>query len=315
MAFSNFAYTNPSSGVCSGMRNSGTNGDLAALLDTALTSGSNWTKVYDTTNQKIWQPAAGGPVLMVNHDSASSGNAGLAVVRLAESQSGGTLTDECPKTTQVGDVNCNWLVSSAANTTTRDFHIVAWETGVIYASKYSGTTNLWEIGFAMQCISRFAGDTTYNWAIGTRAVSAEYFASLITVNTNPQPSATGVKVFALRDVTASLKSEYLTVNGRDTSLGVVSSAPAIRAGVGNSVDRERVCFHGNSSTTASLGSATVVMRLCAPQLWAPVHSSLAGVSEADTILDGSSQFVLLKNSGNGVLLRITNDEVATFPSS
>lgn len=313
MAFSNFAYTNQSSGVCAGMRNSGTNGDLAALLDTALTSGSNWTKVYDTTNKKIWQPAAGGPVLMVNHDSASSGNAGLAVVRLAESQSGGTLTDECPKTTQVSDANCNWLVSNAANTTTRDFHIVAWETGVIYASKYNGSANSWEIGFAMQCINRFAGDTTYNWVIGSRVVS-HTTSSLIGVQTAAQPSSSGVKVFALRDVTASLKSEYLTVNGRGTSLGLVSNAPAIRAGVGNSVDRERVCFHGNSTTTTSLGSATVVMRLCAPQLWAPVHSSLTGVSEADTILDGSSQFVLLKDSG-GVLLRITNDEVATFPSS
>lgn len=314
MAFSNFAYTNPSSGVCSGMRNSGTNGDLAALLDTALTSGSNWTKVYDTTNKKIWQPAAGGPVLMVNHDSASSGAAGLAIVRLAESQSGGTLTDACPTTSQVGDTSCNWLISNSASTTTRDFHIVVWETGIIYASKYSGVVDTWEIGFAMQCINRFAGDTTYNWAIGSR-VNTSTVSVFMGVQTAAQPSASGVKVFALRDVTASLKSEYLTVNGRGTSLGVVSSAPAIRAGVGNSVDRERVCFHGNSSTIAALGSATVVMRLCAPQLWAPVHGSLAGVSEADTILDGSSQFVLLKNSGNGVLLRITNDEVATFPSS
>ena len=99
-------------------------------------------------------------------------------------------------------------------------------------------------------------------------------------------------------------------------MGYVAGAPAIRGGYGLSVNRSRVCAHGNASTVATtLGSATTLLRGCIPQLWAPVHSNLTGVSETDIISNGSSQFVLLKQTNNGVLLRITNDDITTSPSS
>lgn len=317
MAFTNFAYTNQSSGVCSGMRNSGTNGDLCALLHTALTSGSNWVRTYNTANKMCWQPAAGGPVLMCNHNSAVSGHAGLATIRLAESESGGVLTDPCPTVAQVANNACNWLISNTASTTTCDFHIVAWETGLIYASRFSGYPDTWDIGWCVKTIPRFGGDTTYNWAIGTRSSTFAYIPTLTGCSTSPVPSTSNLRTLFLRDIAGALKSEWATVSARGTSMGNVGNVPAIRGGYGSSVDRMRVCLHGNSSTVgASLGSQTVIDRGCIPQLWMPVHSSLTGVSDSDVISDGSSQFVLLKNgSDNGVLLRITNDEITTFPSS
>jgi len=316
MAFANFAYTNNSAGVCSGMDNRGVNGDLCALLHTALTSGSNWTRVYNGSNHMIWQPNGGGPVLSCQHDSSVSGNAGLAVIRLAESQSSGALTDPCPTPAQVANNNCNWLVSNSASPS-RDFHIVAWETGVIYASKFSGTADAWDIGVVCQMIPRFASDTTYNWVIAQKAaVGVSY--GVISANASSLPVNSASKVWTLRDVRGTAKSEAASFRVSGGSLGGGSAAiPAIRAGYGNSVDRERVGVHGNGATTSNVTAAlSVPFRGVIPHLWSPLHSSLAGVGDTDTLMDGASQFVLLRATTTaGVLLRITNDEITTFPTS
>jgi hypothetical protein len=314
MAFSDWAYlTAASSGAT---RNSGTNGDLVALLDWALTSNSNWTQVYSDGGSPVkkagWQPAGGGPILMVNHDSAVSGSAALATVRGCESQSGGTMTDPFPTATQVTDGSCTWMVSNSANTTTRDFHIVVWETGIVYATRYSGASDTWEIAYFVQGIPRYgASDATYNWICGTRGQTG-VSAAMIHQTTSQLVSATQGN-YAMRNIQGTIKSERGNLCANGTSLGLSASAPIIAGGYGSTIDRAKISFNGMASSTTTAGATTVLQRLIIPHLWSPVHSSNSGVSETDTINDGSTQLILLKDSANSILLHITNDFPATFP--
>lgn len=306
MAFSNFAYLNASSSGAT--RNSGTNGDGNGLFDWGLRSNSNWVRVFHDGTNFIdeYQPAAGGPILSIRHNSAVSGNAGLITVRLAESQSSGTLTDPVPQTGQVADASCTWMASNAASTTTRDFHMLVWETGLIYLSKYGGTTDQWELGYACKGVGRYAADTTYPWVIGVRNLTGVASIALINQTTSASPSNVA-KNFFLRNIAATIKSEYAVAAGAGTSLGVVSNAAAIGSGYGGTIDRRKVTVTGNGSNTTTIGSQPVMDRIAIPQLWTPLHSSLAGIGENDTITDGSSTFLLLRNGNNGVLLQTSND--------
>lgn len=311
MAFTNFAYLTPASSGAT--RNSGTNGDLNALLDWALTGNSNWVRLYhDGTNfYDVWQPAAGGPCLTVHHNSAQSGSPQRSVVRMCESASGAsTYTDPFPTVAQVADTSSNWLVSSLSNTTTRDFHILVWETGIIYATKYSGVTDRWEMGYALQCPSRFASDTTNNWICGVTNNAAPSGGDIIAQNVTTVPAgSTQANVnFWMRNAQGTIKSERGNIGAPGSILGVVSGCPAITAGFGSAIERRKVMAHGIGSSTTTLGASAIIDRGVIPQMWAPLHSALTGIGEADTITDGSSTFILLKSvAGGGVLLQTSND--------
>lgn len=311
MAFSNFAYlTAATSGAT---RNAGTNGDLNALLDWALTTKSNWVRLFhDGTNfYDVWQPAAGGPCLTVHHNSAQSGSAQRAVVRMCESASGAsTYTDPFPTVAQVADASANWLVSTSANTTTRDFHILVWETGIIYATKFSGTIDQWEIGYALQCPSRFGSDTTYNWVCGVTNNAAPGGTDILQQNVTAVPAgSTQANVnFWMRNAQGTIKSERGNIGAPGTKIGTVSGCPIIASGFGSSIERRKVMVHGIGSSSTTVGAAAIIDRGAIPQIWTPLHSALTGIGETDTITDGSSTFILLKTSGGpGVLLQTSND--------
>jgi hypothetical protein len=308
MAFSNWAYANQSTSGAT--RNSGTNGDGNGLFDWLLRTKSNWTRSFHdaTTFADVYIPNGGGPSLFLRHDSTLSGNAGLMVARGCESASSfseASLVDPFPTITQIAATNTNVAISSAANTTTRDFHAVVWETGIIYASKYSGSTDTWEWWGFCKGVPRLASDTTYPWVFFCRN-SASVGPNLITAATSASVSA-GSNVFFMRNRPGTIKSSRGVFNGRGSGLGLVASACVIAAGDGNSVDREQVyCADGASSTTTP-GGSPIIARVAIPHLFAPAHSSLAGVSETDLIPDGAKSFVLLKNASNGILLQTTNN--------
>lgn len=321
MAFTNFHYTtnvtnaiSTPTGVCSAQRNSGTNGDLNALIHLALTSGSNWARTFnDGTNfYSTWAPSAGGAILHAHHNSAQSGLAGLAVVRGAESASGfNTLTDAFPQPAQLGDTLANWLASNTASTTSRDFHIVAWESGIIYATKYSGAIDTWEIGYFAKCPSRYgAGDATYPWLCGVRNIATASTTQLANQSAASVPTggASAGKNYWMRNIQGTIKGELAGVSqpGPGATLGAVAALPAAAGGYGSSVDKRRLAVHANGSNTTINGSQPLIDRCAIPQLWVPLHSSYAGLGEGDLITEGSAQYILLKGGGGAVLLEITN---------
>jgi hypothetical protein len=312
MAFSHWAYLNQSSSGAP--RNSGTNGDLTALLQWALVTNSNWSSVYDDglspVKKRIWQPNGGGPVFMCNHDNAVSGGATLALVRMAESQSGGTLTDPFPTVVQNADGTSNWMPSSAASTTTRDFHIVVWETGLIYASRASGTANTWEIGYLAKCDSRYgAADSTYSWMIGNRNINTTAFTMLGQAG-NPVPTIAVQRNFAMRNVLGTIKSEYcvpdypLTTGGSGSFTGMPGATSVPDA----AFERKKFLFHAAGTASGTTGALASIDRFCVPFLWWLPTSTLVGFGETDVYTDASgATFVLLKSGTNGMLLQTSND--------
>ena len=306
-----FQLTSASSGAT---RNSGTNGDFNALANWALPQ-AGWTRPYHNagTNESVFAPPGGGVVLYLRHDSAASGSACLTVARAAESASAyNVLTDPFPTVAQVANTSCNWLVSSTANTTDRPFIINVWETGFLYFSKFSSTSDVWEWGGLVYPWARLTGDTSYPWLMIQRNSTATSNSQVNAVATSSAFAVSGAKAHFMRDFAGVIKSSTGYFNGRGGNIGTVPGAPAIRAGVGNTVDREKLCVHDLNSSTNTVGSAGVLIRGCIPNIWTPLHSSLTGVTETDVLTDAtynvSSTFTLLKaNTGNnGIILENTN---------
>lgn len=309
--FTSFLHlTQASSGAT---RNSGTNGDLNALLNWALPQ-AGWTRTFDNagTNESVFKPPSGiRNSLYVRHNSTASGNAGLSVIRGCEGATNyNALVDPFPQVAQVADTSSNWLISSSASTSPRNFHIYVWETGVIYFSQYTNTTDAWEWGGFLDGWSRFTTDA-YNTTAIVRN-SASLGTTIITQAT--ASSFTGANpacIYFMRDVAGVIKSSRGLMDGRGTTLGSVAGSAAIRAGFGNQVERSKLCIHDSSSTSATLG-VIVLGRTCLPNMWSPVHAGLSGVGEldllTDTAYDPTASFILLKSSGgnNGVIMENTN---------
>jgi hypothetical protein len=321
MAFTNLGYFNSSSPGAPTLRP--VNGDLNALLHYALTTISNWTRLYhDGTNfRDVWQPAAGGasPVLICKHNSADSGDARLAVVRMAESASSTTsYTDAFPTVLQVADTSCNWLVSNTSGTTARDYHCVVWETGIVLAVRVTGQTDVWEIYLAGKAFSRFSStDDPYPWMIGVRAsTNTSTINAIANATCNPTiPSSGYYRFFAMRNPAGSLKSCCLHPEGRGSGLGNAGTNPA-SAGASylGTIDRAKVRFHDMNSTTTALGTPPILSRLCFPQVYVGEHSFYSGVTESDSVSDGSHSLQLLRNGTSVAWLLETGNNFTGYPA-
>jgi hypothetical protein len=315
MAYSNFALLNQSSSGAP--RNSGTNGDLPALFDWALTSNSNWTSVYNDggspVKKRIWAPNGGGIVLMCNHDNTVSGQQYYATMRLAESQSGGTLTDPIPLPSQVADGSCIWQISNGAGTTSRDFRILVCEDGIIYASRYGGGVDQWVLFFAFKCASRYASDP-YRWVIGVQN-STGSATSMVTMTGATVPNASGTqnRLYAMRNVLGTIKSEVLTPDYPTASQsGLFNSMPVITAVPDGAFERKKMLLHATGTSTLSTqGPLPSIDRFCVPHLWYVPASTISTIGEADSFTDANgSTYELYRSagvSGAGLLLQTSND--------
>lgn len=264
-------------------RNAGTNGDLCTLLDWALPQKS-WAIEYSSGNARVYRPSIGvRNRLHVNHDSAVSGNAGLAVVRGCEGASGATtLVDPFPTVAQVVNANSNWLVSSAASTATRRFYIILTETFVIYFSNYNGNLGSWDWGYFGDPPGTLPGDL-YATTINQRNNASTSTAVGLNQSVAPNTVAGG-NVFWMRDLSGATKSTRGCINcSSSTRLGDMTSQPAARGGFLNAVYREKVgigCAGGNTLNTMIMNNRGFL-----PNIWNPIHLGIGTLSEADTFED------------------------------
>lgn len=317
--FTNFGYFNQSSSGAPSLTT--TNGSFNALFHYALTTISNWTRTqHDATNfRDVWQPAAGGatPVLICKHNSADSGDARLAVVRMAESASSTTaFTDPFPTVTQAADTLANWMISTAASTT-RDYHCVVWETGILLFVRTTGTTDVWEVYFAGKAFTRFSStDDPYPWMCWVRGAATFGASNILTQTTNPIPTTPNGRSYAMRNPQGTIKSEQGTIDYPATSgLGNMgSTVPAAGGGYLGTIDRQKVLVHTDGSSTLSVGSTTIVRRFAIPQLYVPLHGGYTGIGEADTINDGSHTLLLLRASGSTALILETSNLFTGYPA-
>jgi hypothetical protein len=252
-------------------RLSGTNGDLVGILDVALPL-NGWAIEYSTGNARIYRPGTGNRFrLYVNDDSAVSGDARLATVRGCENASAASnagLVDPFPTSSQITDANSNWIKSSAANTTARNFDIWVGEDFVWYSPNIAGTTNVWELLFFGDIAPALAGDsyntlvTIRNGVSGTSATWANS-GNLITNSLNGSPAC-----YLCRSYDGTVKSTRSGVMTVATQSGFGVFSPSINAsllGPTTGVDFQKVPLMDTGSNTA-----TVSATLCLPTRgWLP----------------------------------------------
>lgn len=299
--------TNASSGAT---RNSGTNGDLCALLDWALPQ-EGWAIEYTATNARVYRPASGNRLrLHVRHDSAVSGAAQRALVRGCESASSATsITDPFPLVAQQADANANWLVSTTASTVDRPFRIYVSPTFLIYCSQVSSTNDEWFMGMFGDPAPAYGADP-YGTMIAVRGVASNVIAATNTGIATPG-NATMVMASAIpqtywcRDITGATKSTvgqlFISTGAAQAYMGGLINAPSARAGYLNKIYREKVAASCFGSTTTAATSLGLLKRGWIPQLWNPLHQGRGAVNDVDTFTDTAydptAAFRMLSNSG------------------
>jgi hypothetical protein len=287
--------TNASPGAT---RNAGTQGDLTTLLDWALPQAS-WAIEYTGTNERVYRPSTGlRNRLYVNHNTATSGNAGLATVRGCENaSSSSSLTDPFPLVSQIANNLSTWNISNSANTTDRPFRIYLSETFVFYFSNSTGTADQWDVGFFGD-VEGVLGSDVYYTVCNIRNNSSPSAQNGITQTTGSGFTA-GSNLFWMRDITGATKSTRGIVYTSGTSFGNVVGMPAARAGYQNRVYREQVGAT-DSGGTATVHSLGLLKRGWIPNLWSGLHAgkgSLQGVDTfTDTTYNPSASFRALSSS-------------------
>jgi hypothetical protein len=258
-------------------RLSGTNGDLCAVLDWALVQ-NGWAIEFTASNARVYRPGSGNRFrLFVQHDSAVSGNAGLAVVRGCENASAaaiGSLTDQFPQVAQIAASNSNWITSSAASTTSRNFDIFVAPTWVIYCVNFSGSTNVWEWHFFGDISPAYSGEA-YNTLCAVRnntgVASPVMFTSTVSSSTTGLPT-----IWWARSYDGTVKSTRGCINsvlGSSVTMGVVTGVPAIFLGPSTSLDSQK-CQLFDSGNGAGAVSATLalIVRGWLPNIRQPLHN-------------------------------------------
>lgn len=295
MPFPNFVHlTNASPGA---PRNSGTNGDLNALIWWALQQ-VGWSREYHdgATNASIFRPAVGNRFrLYVRHDSSVSGDARKALVRGCENaSSANTLIDPFPLASQVADANSNWLISNTASTADREFHIIAWDSGVIYLSKTTGTANRWQMGFFGDVSEADAPDT---W--GT-VIYCRESASIAATSVPGSPILTlsNSGLFFSRDISGTVKSSRGVMFSNSGSFANnTGNLPNMDTGYLGEIRMDRAAISCGGTGTTSTGANALQRRGFFPQLWYALANNRGSISENDTWTNSAyaagSQFKLL----------------------
>lgn len=274
--------TNASAGAT---RNAGTNGDLCTLLDWALPQ-AGWAIEYTASNARVYRAASGNRNrLFVQHDSAVSGNAGFATVRGCENASAAaiaSLTDPFPLVAQIANNVSNWMISNTANTTDRPFRIYLNETFVFYFSNFSGTADLWDVGFFGDVPSQLTDP--YNTIVSVRN-STSTANSLGMGQVTSAALTGGSNIFWVRDITGATKSSRGVLNTSGANLGAVAGTTTARGGYQNRVYRERVAVGDAASTSATPSTLGLIRRAYVPNMWSGLHTARGTLTDADTFTD------------------------------
>lgn len=307
--------TNASSGAT---RNSGTNGDLCALLDWALPQ-KGWAIEYTSTNARVYRPGSGNRFrLSVTHDSAVSGDARIATVRGCENASSTTvLTDPFPTVAQLSNANSNWKISSTASTVDRPFRLYVSETWFLYLTQYSSASDTWDGGFFGDLPPTYAGDSycTLIWVRNQGAASTNTLFSNSVVSTSISNFNTG-NMFMCRDITGATKSTYAMGNASGTAIGLVANYASARAGYLNQVVREKFSANCSGSNTAIPNSLSLPRRGYFPNIWSLLHNGRGTLNDVDTYSDSaynpSASFRTLSSASAAGSANITVEETDTW---
>lgn len=281
----------------------GVNGSMNAVIHFCVThtslGGAAWVRDYNDAGSytSIWRPASGNRFsLYCRHDSAVSGGAQRAVVRGCESASAyNTRVDEFPTAAQVADASANWLASSTADGTDRNWIAIVTGTFLLLCVKFDGT--LWDMYFFGDTPGSESGDA-YDTVCLTRASTGVSASAIGTHNMSSQVQAN--TVYWARDISGTIKSSRGGFACMGSVIGAVSSLPIMKGGFNNGIRREKIAIHCIGSTTTTVGVMAIARRGWLPNVWQPHHSTGSGsgvVSEdtgSDTAYHASAAFRIIQ---------------------
>lgn len=266
-------------------RNSGTDGDLVALLDWALVMHGGWTIDQTATNARVYKPAAGTQFrLFVHHDSAVSGDARLAVVRGCESATSAAiagLTNPYPTVAQVAAGSSNWFISNAASTASRNFDITVGPSFVVFSSNFSGTAGQWETHIFGDAAAAYSAET-YNNICFVRN-SANTGAAQFWNCASGALAGVG-KLFWCRSFDGTVNGSQGALYPIDgAAIGTTPGLPTAQNGPGGLIDLSKCSIADmGSTTTVPSGSKSIACRGWFPNVWMPRHSGSGAVLARDT---------------------------------
>ncbi len=291
----------------------GVNGAMNAVLNFCLTHSSltnPWVRDHNDAGSftSIWRAANGNRFpLYCRHDSAVSGGAQRAVVRGCESAAAyNSRTDEFPTAAQVADTSANWLASSTADGTDRNWTAIVTDTWIRLWVKFNGTN--WEMHFYGD-VARSDTSDAYNTVCISRnsTGTTQVLSNMSTDNT----VATQSKVFWARDIAGGVKSSRGSVQCSGTALGTVTSAATYKTGYLSRIMREKIALGCIGSSTTTPGTTAQVRRGWLPNLWQPQHGSTGAVVDQDTATDsaysGSALFRFYVPTGTSSLIEEESD--------
>lgn len=301
-------------------RLSGTNGDLVGIMDIALIA-NGWAIEYTSGNARVYRAGTGNRFrLCMVDDSATSGNAGLCMVRGAENASAATTyTDPFPTVALVANNASNWFKSTAANTTARAFDIWVGETWVIYAVNAIGTTNQWEWHFFGDFAPALAGDS-YNTVCTVRNSAATGSGALWSCSNTYTGNAN--RYWIARSYDGTVKStQGGPFSGFAATIGVIGNAPQAQSGITTGVDTIKVPLLDTATTITTPDAAKgLPTRGWLPNIRFPLHGGRGAVNARDTYTDTAynpsfiGQIITAGNTTSSAFLTVETTDTWNPPS-
>ena len=301
-------------------RMSGTDGDLVTMLDYALPL-NGWAIEYTSGNVRVYRPGSGNRFrLYVNDAAAVSGDARLSVVRGCENASAAapaSIIDPFPTVAKLADGSSNWLKSTTANTTARNFDLYVGTTWVMFFCNVTGATNVWDLGLFGDWSPTLSGDP-YCTACVVRNSTSATTVSGATGSWGASASNVGLTSYNFaRSYDGTVKS---TTGGIWSPLvGVIGTGGSTQAqgGPTTGIDRcKMVSLDTGSITTASSTSISLQQRAYVPNLWLPLHAGRGAVNSRDTFTDtaynASATFRIFCNSNVATAGFIVVEETDTW---
>lgn len=263
-------------------RCSGTNGDLCAVFDWGLVQ-NGWTIDYSSGNKRAYRAASGNRFpLYIEHDSATSGNAGLCLTRGCESQAAGVLVDPFPTVAKVANTSSNILVSNAASTTSRAFDLFVAPTWVLFFTNFSGSTNIWEM-FRYGDFSPTLSADSYNTNVLMRNSASTSVAINFATASSYNPGVLSSCTTRSYDATVKSTTGGFPIAGASTFGGLGGAAAAAQAGPSTGIDMCKVAIMDTGSLTGTPNTSVgLPIRGWVPNLWAPMHAGKGTLNSRDT---------------------------------
>jgi len=296
----------------------GVNGSLNAVVNfcvthTSLGAGA-WAREFNNaaTNESIFRPASGNRFrLYLRHDSVASGSATRCIARGCESASAYNLrTDEFPLAAQVADASANWVPSTTADGTDRNYIAIVTETFLLLFIRVDGTT--FEMCFFGDVPGTESADT-YDTFITCRQTTVTTIASNVSGSliSNIGAIPTAGCGFWARSIDGSIKSTRGFFLASGTALGTVINAPAMKVGYSNRIVREKISIGCGGSQSTTVGVLHILRRGWLPNVWQPQHNGRGGVASEDTAADtpysASALFRIISAGGAAANSLITEE--------